>query len=87
MKWIIAAAVSALAGAAWLFRGFIQHQFAPPGWHIDYVSENEAHVWPCRDEQPHTASEDCICGIQTVPVERDGSYGWIYKHTAYDGRE
>jgi len=47
-----------------------------------------AHVRPDDDYVEHTESEDCVCGPEVIPVQReDGSYGWVYSHHALDGRE
>jgi hypothetical protein len=48
------------------------------------------HVVPVNDLIEHDSSgeRDCICGPETVPVERDdGSMGWLVSHHSLDGRE
>lgn len=47
------------------------------------------HVCPVNDLIEHdTTGEDCICGPECVPVERDdGSFGFMYVHASLDGRE
>jgi hypothetical protein len=48
------------------------------------------HVVPVNDLIEHDTSEDedCICGPETIPVERDdGSFGWLVSHHSLDGRE
>lgn len=48
------------------------------------------HVTPVDDLIEHDTSGDeaCICGPDTVPVERgDGSFGWLVSHHSLDGRE
>lgn len=48
------------------------------------------HVVPVDDLIEHDTSgeEDCICGTDTEPVEReDGSMGWLVSHYSLDGRE
>lgn len=47
------------------------------------------HVYPLNDLVEHdTASDDCVCVPDQIPVERDdGSVGWIVSHHSLDGRE
>jgi hypothetical protein len=49
------------------------------------------HVVPVDDLIEHDSSGDeagCICGPETVPVERDdGTFGWVVSHHSLDGRE
>lgn len=48
------------------------------------------HVIPLDDLIEHDTSgeQDCICGPDTEPVERDdGSFGWLGSHHSLDGRE
>lgn len=46
------------------------------------------HVYPINDLVEHDTSEDCVCGPEIEPVERDdGSIGWVVKHHSLDGRE
>lgn len=47
------------------------------------------HTIPVGDLIDHdTSGEPCICGPETVPVERDdGSVGWQVIHHSLDGRE
>jgi len=46
------------------------------------------HVIPMNDAIEHEASEDCICGPECQPIQReDGSYGWLYRHHSLDSRE
>jgi hypothetical protein len=47
------------------------------------------HVYPVADIIEHlTDGEDCPCGPETLPVEReDGSIGWVVLHHSLDGRE
>ena len=51
---------------------------------------SSVHVYPVDDLVEHDTSgeEDCICGPETEPVEReDGSMGWLISHHSLDGRE
>jgi hypothetical protein len=46
------------------------------------------HVIPLGDLIEHECSEDCPCGPEPQPVERDdGSMGWVLSHHSLDGRE
>ncbi len=47
------------------------------------------HVVPINDLIDHdTDGGDCLCGPETIPVERDdGSFGWVISHQSLDGRE
>lgn len=47
------------------------------------------HVFPVDDLVEHDRnSEDCVCGPELIPVERDdGSVAWIVSHHSLDGRE
>jgi hypothetical protein len=49
------------------------------------------HVSPVNDAVGHsiaTSEADCICGPETIPVQReDGSMGWLIVHHSLDGRE
>ena len=47
------------------------------------------HVYPLADLIEHdTAGDDCVCGPESIPVERDdGSFGWVISHHSLDGRE
>jgi hypothetical protein len=46
------------------------------------------HVVPVNDLIEHDTSGDCICGPETILVERDdGSFGWLVSHHSLDGRE
>jgi hypothetical protein len=48
------------------------------------------HVIPLGDLIEHDTGgeEDCVCGPETTPVERDdGSFGWVVTHHSLDGRE
>jgi len=52
------------------------------------VARGDNHVVPVDDLIAHDVSEDCICGPECIPVERDdGSIGYIYSHHSLDGRE
>lgn len=47
----------------------------------------ELHVIPCDDLVEHIAAEDCVCLPKPLPEKLDdGSVGWIYVHSALDGR-
>lgn len=47
------------------------------------------HVIPINDLIDHdTDSEDCVCGPEVEPVEReDGSFAYLIVHHSLDGRE
>lgn len=47
------------------------------------------HVVPIDDLIEHDSSgDDCICGPEIIPVERDdGSFGYLVSHYSLDGRE
>lgn len=47
------------------------------------------HVYPDGDIIEHvTVGDDCMCGPTSEAVPRDdGSYGWMLRHHALDGRE
>lgn len=46
------------------------------------------HVHPIDDLIEHELIEDCVCGPETQPVERDdGSIAWMVVHHSLDGRE
>lgn len=46
------------------------------------------HVLPVADIIEHEDSEECPCGPELLPVERDdGSIGWVLSHHSLDGRE
>lgn len=48
----------------------------------------DVHTIPVNDLVEHEASEDCVCGPELEPVERDdGSMGWLAIHHSLDGRE
>lgn len=53
------------------------------------MNEDTFHVVPIDDLIDHNPDgEDCPCGPETVPVERDdGSIAWQVIHHALDGRE
>lgn len=43
---------------------------------------------PVDDLIDHERCEDCICGPDIEPVERDdGSFVWVVVHNSLDGRE
>lgn len=46
-------------------------------------------VWPKDDLIAHEVqNEDCVCKPTCEPVFReDGSNGWLYTHSALDGRD
>lgn len=47
------------------------------------------HVWPEADLVMHDLDDDgsCVCAPIAVAVARDdGSVGWMFRHTALDGR-
>lgn len=50
---------------------------------------SELHVVPVDDLIEHdSGGEGCVCGPETIPVERDdGSFGWLVSHHSLDGRE
>jgi hypothetical protein len=46
------------------------------------------HVHPLDDLIEHTLDDECPCGPEDRPVEReDGSIGWLTVHHSLDGRE
>lgn len=48
------------------------------------------HVVPVNDliEHDTTGEQDCVCGPDVEPVERDdGSVAWLISHHSLDGRE
>jgi hypothetical protein len=53
------------------------------------VTTDTIHTVPVNDIVEHlTDGEDCPCGPETIPVERDdGSLGFQLVHHALDGRE
>lgn len=53
------------------------------------LSDSTFHVFPANDLCEHdTSGEDCVCGPDTEPVEReDGSVAWLVSHHSLDGRE
>lgn len=53
------------------------------------MSAGDHHVYPTQDLIEHsTNGEDCLCGPETIPVEReDGSIAYVISHHALDGRE
>ena len=53
------------------------------------MSGEPIHVYPLADLIEHdTAGDGCVCGPETIPVERDdGSFGWVISHHSLDGRE
>jgi hypothetical protein len=52
------------------------------------VSDETLHVLPVADVVEHELSDECICGPETRPVERDdGSIGWVCVHHSLDARE
>lgn len=52
----------------------------PPGLSI--------HVMPSNDLIEHDDSDECVCGPECEPVQReDGTFGWLYSHHSLDGRE
>ena len=53
------------------------------------MSGEPIHVYPLADLIEHdTDSDECVCGPETIPVERDdGSFGWVISHHSLDGRE
>lgn len=55
------------------------------GWGVS----DPVHVFPVADLVEHdTDGDDCICGPEIEPVERDdGSIGWLIIHHSLDGRE
>ena len=49
---------------------------------------NDYHVLPIHDLIVHDETDDCPCGPDTQPVQReDGSVGWVIVHNSLDGRE
>jgi hypothetical protein len=52
--------------------------------------QSSYHVYPIDDLVEHdmTSDGECVCGPETVPVERDdGSIGYVIVHHSLDGRE
>lgn len=48
----------------------------------------DVHTVPVNDLIEHETSEDCVCGPEIIPVEReDGSIGYVASHHSLDGRE
>lgn len=46
------------------------------------------HVVPLGDLVDHEPSDECVCGPETIRIERgDGSDGWVISHHALDKRE
>ncbi|WP_288750525.1 hypothetical protein [uncultured Corynebacterium sp.] len=57
---------------------------------LDDEGADYVHVMPINDLVEHEWDDDgnCPCGPEVQPVERDdGSIGWIYIHSALDGRD
>jgi hypothetical protein len=51
------------------------------------MSAGDVHVVPVDDLIEHD-DDDCPCGPETIPVERDdGSFGWVVVLANLDGRE
>ena len=49
---------------------------------------NELHVMPLGDHIAHSSDPECPCFPELRRVERgDGPDGWLYVHSALDGRE
>ena len=57
-------------------------------WRV-HTDGSPVHVWPDDDVIEHDVdSDDCICGPELEPIERDdGSFGWVIHHHSLDGRE
>lgn len=54
------------------------------------MSASDYHVYPLGDliEHDTNGEQDCICGPEIIPVERDdGSFGYLVSHHSLDGRE
>lgn len=52
------------------------------------MSADDLHVHPVNDLIKHELADECPCGPQSRPVERDdGSIGWLMVHNSLDGRE
>ena len=53
------------------------------------MTDGDVHVVPVNDLIDHaTNGDDCVCGPDTEPVERDdGSIGYMIVHHSLDGRE
>lgn len=50
--------------------------------------DTERHVIPNEDLVEHTLDEDCVCGPSCEMVHTTtGDQGWLYVHSALDGRE
>jgi hypothetical protein len=46
------------------------------------------HVHPVDDLIEHELTDECPCGPEQRPVEReDGGTGWVVVHHSLDGRE
>jgi hypothetical protein len=49
---------------------------------------SHVNVVPVDDLIGHEDSDECPCGPELQPVERDdGTIGWILSHHSLDGRE
>jgi hypothetical protein len=65
----------------------------PDGHHgHEFASDPEVesiYVVPVDDLIGHdTDTEECVCGPEIEPVERDdGSIAWLFVHHSLDGRE
>ena len=56
----------------------------------EHEGADHVHVMPINDLVEHEWDDngDCPCGPEVQPVERDdGSIGWVYIHSALDGRD
>lgn len=57
---------------------------------VDLDGADYVHVMPINDFVEHEWDDDgdCPCGPEIRPVERDdGTIGWVYIHSALDGRD
>ena len=69
--------------------GLCPGKCAITAWDESFTEPADAlDVLPAADLTEHTASDDCLCGPRSEPVQRmDGSMGWVRIHHSLDGRE
>lgn len=57
-------------------------------WRVTVDDVGQPHIRPIGDLVEHPLDEDCVCGPDALPVERDnGTIGFYIRHHSADGRE